>query len=253
MTLECDGQQCRAWWAAGAGDGVGTSHLPVLTVEGDGVEHARSSTGRRDPAGSAGAAPARSQPGGRWVPAHSWRRKGAAGWRPGIFRSLSSLAAEMLERPGFICHSRAAALSRRRRVMSLRHRPMPSGQNATRSLETGEYPRAAPSAEHTARSTNINCLVAGAKRGSRVCVGERPGGELRGWHAVRAAPTCGLGDSGQVSVGLAGHRALMQLEATGHGCSEGSRAASLPAAPPGTVPCWDSQFFYKADWAQRAV
>lgn len=197
MTAGCDGQRCRAQWAAGAGDGVGTSHLPALTVEGEGAEHAHSSVGRRDPAGSAGAAPARSQPGSRWVPAHSWRRKGAAGWRPGIFRSLSSLAAETPERPGFICHSSAAALSRRRRVMSLRHRLMPSGQNATRSLETGEYPRAAPSAEHTARSTNINRLVAGAKRGSRVRVGEPAG-----WHAVRAAPTCGLGDSGQVSVGL---------------------------------------------------
>lgn len=82
--------------------------------------------------------PARHGPGGRRVPAHSWRRKGAAGGRTGIFRSFFSLSAEMTERPGFICHSSAAAPSRRRRVMSLRHSPMPSGQNAMRSLGSGE-------------------------------------------------------------------------------------------------------------------
>ena len=59
-----------------------------------------------------------------------------------------------------------AALLRRRCVMSLRHRPMPSGQNATRSLETGEDRAACESCTEPStplRSTHVNCFVAGAK------------------------------------------------------------------------------------------
>lgn len=146
---------------AGMAGTMGTSHLPAVPVEGEGAERALSSAGRGDPACSAGAAPARSNPGGCRVPAHSWRRKGEAGWRPGIFRSFSSLSAEMKERPGFICHSSAAAQSCRRRVMSLRHRPMPSGQNATRSLETGEYRAASESlTECRARRRDQQILTA---------------------------------------------------------------------------------------------
>lgn len=162
--LGCGGQQSRARRAAGGGDTAGTvrtSHLPALLAEGEGAERGLSFAGRGDPTCSAGAAPARSKPGGRRVPAHSWRRMGAAGWRPGIFRSFSSLSAEAKERPGFICHSGTAALSRRRRVMSLRHRPMPSGQNATRSLETEEYRAASESrAERRARRRDQQILTA---------------------------------------------------------------------------------------------
>lgn len=94
-------------------------------------------------------------------------------------------------------------------------------------------------------------------------MGGRLGREQGDWHAVnpvpgvppaRAAPTCRLGGSEQVSVGLAGHRVPMHLEATEHGCSEGSVAASTPATLVAAVPCGVSQLWSsEAVWAHRAA
>lgn len=138
----------------------GRLHLPAVLAEGDGAERPLL-RGEGTPPCSASSAPARSTPGSRRAPAHSWRRKGAAGWSPGILWSFSSLSVETKERPGFICHYSAAARIRRRCVMSLRHRPMPSGQNATRSLETREYRAASESCtESQARRRDQQILTA---------------------------------------------------------------------------------------------
>lgn len=263
MTLGCSGQQSRVRRAHGGRGTAGTaemSDLPALPVEGEGAERALSSPGRGDAVCSAGAAPARSNPGGCRVSAHSWRRKGAAGWRPGIFRSFSSLSAEMKERPGFICHSSAAAQSRRRRVMSLRHRPMPSGQNATRSLETGEYRAASESrTERRARRRDQQILTAlwlGRSAGAGGAWGDGSAGSRGAGVLLTPQASLRRGQVPHMGQGAAGrsqwdwqNTALMHLEAMGHGCSECSVAASAPAVLMDAAPCGASQLSDEAVWA----
>lgn len=83
--------------------------------------------------------------------------------------------------------------ARRCCVMSLRHRPMPSGQNATRSLETGEDRAACESCTEPSTplpSTHVNCFVAGAKH--RAAWGAAGTGSVGSRMWVRQEPAAAL-------------------------------------------------------------
>lgn len=211
--------------------------------------------------------PTRCNLGGHRAPAHSQRRKGAAGCSLGMSRSFPSLSEETKERPGFICHHGAAARLRRRCVMSLRHRPMPSGQNATRSLETGEDRAACESCTEPStplRSTHVNCFVAGAKH--RAAWGH--GGAAGTGSVGRGlwAAGCGSGRSPQQQLRalLASHSArvlsceetlsgpdeLEQRKSRAQGCPEVTGALCPPRCSP--VP-GDMVHRHGSQWAQPSL